>query len=456
MAHQKFFEDEDIAQQALEVQTVPDELLAATPLAEDKFVLKSGAGKFEKLHVKLYPAILAVAKADGSIRYLNLSFMRADYEIEDNSSMKYRIKLMKFNETTSLYTDKLERVQEWMGKLSKFCINYTFFKKYTICDLIGEGAFGKVYKVSLNADPSQTYAAKVFDKKSVKRMHKKLMVAEIQVLQMMHHENIVKIEEVHEAPDEVIVVMELMNCGLLSDFMRNTPKMSGAVIRQIMLQLLRGLAYMASIKVIHRDIKPNNILIEKFEKTGNEKYPILKIADLGLACFEGEKQLFEAAGTPGYMAPEVILNGKVSDSQEPLTSKLDVYSAGVLFYWLITKRSPFKQSESSDTMKANEIGKVTFDSMYITKFCKYGVDLLKKMLDPRPKFRIGAKDALDHPYFCDDNGSTMSNEKRSAAGDSMSHSPHHSLMTPKNANPQNESGFFSKLQIKKCRSKSFN
>lgn len=455
MAYQKYFEDADIAGHGLELEGVPEEILAKPPIAEDKFVIKNEAGKHETLKVMLYHDVLAICKADGSTRYLNLSFMRANYVIEDNSSMKYRIDLMKLNSVVSLHTDKLERVQKWMESLSKFCINYTFFKKYTVGEQIGQGAFGKVFKVSLNNDPCQVFAAKIFEKKSVKKLYKKLMVAEIQVLQMLHHENIIKIEEVHETPDEVVVVMELMNCGLLSDYIKENPKMSPHVIRQIMHQLLQGLAYMASMGVIHRDIKPSNILIEKFEKVGAEKVPIIKIADVGLACFEGQKQLFEAAGTPGFMAPEVILSGKLTD-MEPLTSKLDVYSAGVLFYWLITKRSPFKTSDDGDVGKANEIGKIAYDSMYITKFSKAGIDLLRKMLEPKTKIRISAKDALEHAYFFEADGSTALSAKTSGR---ESISPSKILRkneSIKNNLPFGESGLLQKAQFKKMRSKSFN
>src|SRR5687767_11271461 len=102
MAYQKYFDDADIAGHGLELQTVPEELLASEPLVEDKFVIKNEAGKHETLKVKLFQDVLAICNTDGSTRYLNLSFMRTNYVIEDNSSMKYRIDLMKLNSVVSL------------------------------------------------------------------------------------------------------------------------------------------------------------------------------------------------------------------------------------------------------------------------------------------------------------------------------------------------------------------
>ena len=454
MAYHKFFEEEELISQGLELQGVPEEILHSEPLAESKFTVKSETGKFEKLKVTLHRDILAVSNTDGSVRYINLSFLRSNYQVEGNSSMKYRIDLMKFNQILSLYTDKLDKVQKWMERLSKFCINHNFFKKYSVGEQIGQGAFGKVFKVCLENDPTNVFAAKIFEKKSVKKMFKRLLVAEIQVLQLLHHHNIIMIEEVHETSDQVIVVMELMNFGLLSDYIKDNPKLSYTIIKEIMKQLLSGLAYMASMGVIHRDIKPNNILIEKFEKNGIDKIPIIKIADMGLACFEDKKQIFEAAGTPGYMAPEVVLSGKLPE-QEKLTSKLDIYSAGVIFYWLITKRSPFKTTDDIDVYKANETGKIAYDSMYITKFSKLGVDLLKRMLESRPKTRISSLEALNHPYFVEED--TVSLSSSNLVSLRQSTSPSKLIRKNEtNRNPIEKSNFFPKPLIRKMRSKSFN
>lgn len=399
MSYSRFFEEDQLISQELESHDAPEEILMREPLLEEKFKCKSSStGKLETYLVRLFRDTLEIENPEGGSIYVNLSFVRADYQVLDNHSMKYKINLMKFHHELSLFTDKLDRVQKWMEQLSKFCINNDFYTKYTIGPQIGQGAFGKVFQVTQNDGKIPPLAAKIFEKRNIKKIFKKLLIAEIQALQLLDHDNIIPIHEVHETADEVVVVMTLMKEGLLNDFVQSVPKLSSQVIQSIMRQLLSGLAYMASLGVIHRDIKPSNILIESFDKSGNDKIPHLKIGDMGLACFEGQKQLFESAGTHGYMAPEVILFDKLNE-KEPLTHKLDVYSAGCIFYWLITKRSPFKTSDEVSISKANELGKISYDSMYITKFDKHGVDLLKKMLDPKPKARISAKNALAHPYF---------------------------------------------------------
>ena len=205
----------------------------------------------------------------------------------------------------------------------------------------------------------------------------------------------------HSTDDQIVVVMPLMKAGLLSSFIHNHPKMSTTVVREVMRQIVDGLAYMDSMLVIHRDIKASNILIEDFYKVDGDKVPRIKIADLGLAIFATDepKLVRVRVGTPGYMAPELfMLNDKNADSVE-ISSKLDVFSAGIIFYQLVAKRNPFKPNDQADVLKLNEAGKITFDGLLINKFSSEGLDLMKKMLDRNPKTRISAKAASSHPYF---------------------------------------------------------
>lgn len=461
----RFFEDEELLSTELYTPTVPDEILKGEPEADDKFNIKFENGKFVLTRVRLFKNLVTFSGVDGTDRYVYLSFVRNNYNVEQNNSNKYRIDLMKFANVLSLYTDKLEIVQNWTERLSKYCVNYNFFTKYEIKEEIGKGGFGKVYKVVNNDDHSKEFAGKIFDKKAIKKKHKVLLHSEIKILQMMHHEKIVKIYEVHETGDQLVVVMELMSGGLLSHYIKEQPKLHPNVIREIMRQLLQGLEYMASLGVIHRDIKPDNILIEKFVTVGQDKVPSIKIVDMGIACFEDQEPDFLFAGTAGFIAPEIfkcdnaknhspVLRDKkhfecMTEGVPMLTTKVDVYSAGIIFYQMITGRSPFAFKELS-IEQANELGKVSFDSIYINKFAKSGVDLLKKMLDPKPKTRPSATEALAHDYFTGGDSHTLHTNSSS----SMSKSSRKIPLDVKDEDPM-IALFSAGKQLKKLRSRSF-
>ncbi len=449
MSASSYLEDVDLIPSELFIDNIPEDIASSTPIAEDHFIVKLPGGKLDKLKVQLYRDILAVCVNDYEKKYVNLSFVKTNYNVETNSSNKYRIDLTKFNHVLSMHTDKLDRVQRWMKLLSGYCVNNDFYTKYQVIELVGQGSFGKVYKVSLVDDPKQEYAAKVFLKSQIKPGCKMLLVNEIRVLQLLSHLNIIAIQEVHETADEIVVVMPLMRAGLLSTFIHNHPKMSNLVIASIMRQLLEGIEYMTFQGIIHRDLKPSNILIEQFDKVGTEKVPQIKIADMGLAVFKNEDvKGYAFAGTHGYMAPELFqLNSKGPHEKIELSTKQDMYSAGVIFYLLITKRNPFKPNDDSDVVKLNEQAKISFDSMHIAKFNKYGVDLLKKMLDKNPKTRISVNEALNHQYFKEEEVSSPTLSKKSYQYEigkmNTSRSPVRSpLREPKEINN------FSKLKLK--------
>lgn len=157
----------------------------------------------------------------------------------------------------------------------------------------------------------------------------------------------------------------------------------------IMEQNLLALDFIHQKKIVHRDIKPDNILIKSIE---DKDYQI-RIADMGLAAFTPDDELlFLKCGTPGYVAPEVF-------TKDGYSYKADVFSLGCVFFNLLTSCYVFAGKDNNDLLQQNMQCDLTHIERYIdvkTPQCK---DLLIKMLSKEPQSRPTARECLQHPWF---------------------------------------------------------
>lgn len=253
-------------------------------------------------------------------------------------------------------------------------------------------------------------AAKSFCTKNLSKVHRQLLANEIRIMRKLSHKNILRIHEVHETLDTVYVILDLMTDGDLSGLM-TTVNLSENRIKKLMYQIIQGLAHIEQHGMIHRDIKPTNIML------GRESLPVPTVSnpqatpslsdasifpvigDFGLACYKDESILAMGSGTHGYMPPEVVISKTLSGVQ--YTPKVDVFSAGVIFYKMVVKKDPVPfrpepDASVSDIMKKYQIN---YNSRLIREFNPDGIDLMKKMLALEPKHRILASVALTHPFF---------------------------------------------------------
>jgi serine/threonine-protein kinase len=204
--------------------------------------------------------------------------------------------------------------------------------KYTITGELGRGGMGVVYR---GQDPviKREVALKVLrrrdldpnDAESVLERFKR----EAQAAGSLHHPNIVAIYEYGEDGDAVFIAMECVPGRSLRDHLVAGYRPELKAFPEILDQLLEGLEYSHSRGVIHRDIKPGNVLISEMGTA--------KISDFGIARLEQSHLTLmgEVLGTPYYMAPEQF-DGQTADERS------DVYSAAVIVYEVLTGRRPFE------------------------------------------------------------------------------------------------------------------
>lgn len=266
---------------------------------------------------------------------------------------------------------------------------------------LGEGTFGIVFKAL------QRQSGKFVAIKKIKLDHEDNGISatslrEICVLKELKHENIVNLNEIMFQGHNLELVFEFMDFDLRR-FMERA-ELSEQMVRSLMYQLLSGMNHCHSRRIMHRDLKPQNILIDR---NGN-----LKIADFGLArCFGVPMRAYtHEVVTLWYRAPEVLLGVDVYGIG------VDLWSIGCIFGEMMGKAPMFTgDSEIGQLFKIFKVmGTPTTEyeeladwSAYFPKWKKQkfyisnasALDLLEKFLLYNPAARISCKKALHHSFF---------------------------------------------------------
>jgi len=271
-------------------------------------------------------------------------------------------------------------VKEGMGDL---------YSNYELCNYIGKGGFGRVYKVHHKLS-NQYRAMKIIQCKSISDNHSSTINKEINILKNLDHPNIIKVYEFYQSEKYVYIINELCTGGELFDKIVDVKFFSENVASNIMRQLLSAVAYCHENGVIHRDLKPENILIENSEEKDKEFFHI-KVIDFGTCEILKKKKLTEQIGTSFYIAPEVIKNS--------YNEKCDLWSCGVILYILLCGSPPFYGKNEKEIFKKIIEGNFTFRHKIWNKISTEAKNLVLKLLQVNPDKRLSAKEALEDIWF---------------------------------------------------------
>eukprot|EP00347_Sterkiella_histriomuscorum_P001647 403371218 len=257
-------------------------------------------------------------------------------------------------------------------------------------DKIGQGSFGKVYKV-VTINTHQQRVVKVIPKGSfAESIH---LNNEISALIKLNHPNLVKLIETFEDTRKIYLVQEYLSGETLFQRLVKRTQLDEAYSRTIFRQIMESINYIHQHNISHRDIKPENFVFASTESD------VIKMIDFGLASHiqtlsVSQKNFINrmksTVGTAWYIAPEVL--------QQAYTEKCDIWSAGVMLYVLLSGFPPFYNE--NDTLIPQEIMQCNYDFLDdewegISDEAK---DLIKKMLTLESR-RPTAKEVLDHPWF---------------------------------------------------------
>lgn len=234
---------------------------------------------------------------------------------------------------------------ESTGKVPRTTLQfYKVNLHHQILKMIGKGSFGKVH-LGIHILSKKKVAIKCIDKTYIKEEKaQKKIVQEVKILRSLIHRNIIKILEVFENKKFVFIVTDFASRGDLLKYMKEHGVFKEHRAKPIVAQILKALEYCHAKKILHRDIKLDNILLDKDMQ--------VKLCDFGVSRFMTDEVIKERCGTPAYIAPEIINGNGYSRFQADVCEFFTkVWSLGVLMYALTTGTIPFKAKNIPDLHK---------------------------------------------------------------------------------------------------------
>jgi len=272
---------------------------------------------------------------------------------------------------------------------------------YFVGDTLGEGTFSKV-KLGIHEKTGDKVALKLLKTESKQTpLQRKQVVREIQAMAVIDHPNVLKIKEVCTytksnggkpgAKQTVIfMVLELASGGDFLEFLSYTGCFDEYIARTYFKQLMAGMEHCHSKGVIHRDLKPDNLLLD-------DQFT-LKIADFGLSnIITPNREMLTICGTPEYRAPEMIERKKYDGA------KCDIWSCGVILFLMLTGIHPWQKPHISDwwfEKLANNKHALFWEShSKRAYFSEQTKDFINKLLCVDPEKRISISDMKKHPWW---------------------------------------------------------
>ena len=258
---------------------------------------------------------------------------------------------------------------------------------------IGRGSFSKIYK-GHHKDTQMVVAVKKIEVDNIKQINSNIE-REIDVMMKLRHPNIVRLYDVVYDYENcnIFLIIEYCARGDFNKFL-NKRALKEKHAKRYMRQLAQGLRYLLRNNVLHRDLKPHNILLTE----NNE----LKLSDFGFArYFEHNKLIETLCGSPMYMAPEIM-------KYKEYTNKSDLWSVGVIMYEMLTGRTPYRSKTFYNLMKDIDRKKIIIPpNIELSKECK---QLIHKLLIKEPCKRISWKGFFNHRWFIDKNRLIIENK----------------------------------------------
>ena len=253
--------------------------------------------------------------------------------------------------------------------------------RYELIELIGRGGMANVYKAKCHR-LNRMVAVKILksdlaDNAEFRRRFRD----ESRAVAQLSHANIVSVYDVSRSDDMEYIVMELIDGITLKQYMERRGQMDWREALHFVTQIMRALSHAHSRGIIHRDIKPQNIMVLR---DGS-----VKVADFGIACLADAAQTLtqEALGSVHYISPEQARGDRID-------ARSDIYSSGVVLYEMLTGRLPF-EGDSAVSVAIQHLSSVPLSPRDINENVPEALELIcMKAMNPNPDRRYASAEAM--------------------------------------------------------------
>lgn len=281
------------------------------------------------------------------------------------------------------------------------------FDSYEILCKVGEGGYGRVFKVkhkSSQAIRAMKIINKYKDKTQLdlyedieienlkikidqKKYEDERFLKEIEILKKLDHPNIMKLYEFYNREHRFYLICEYIEGEELFEKITKHKYFREEHVAKYMQQIISGVNYCHVLGITHRDLKPENILVEEIDGTEN-----LKIIDFGTsAVISPNEKLTKKTGTSFYIAPEV-LQGKYNE-------KCDIWSCGIIMYIMLCGGPPFNGSNNNEIFSAILEEQLVFKGDIWRYVSEESMKLIKWMLQKKPEKRPNGNEILNSKWF---------------------------------------------------------
>ncbi len=282
-------------------------------------------------------------------------------------------------------------INRYLSLASFWKIN-KYVGKFKLLDKLGSGGMGTVYKAENTMEKGEKVALKVLREELFENeKNRKRFKQEAAIVDQLDHPNIIKVYERGQSRRSMYIAMELLEGNTLTKKIEEEGSLDIFDGLHIMVQVTDAIAKIHSKDIIHRDMKPDNVMLIERDHDPN----FVKLLDFGLAKMQHQTRLTQTGmviGTINYMAPEQIAGTEVSGAT-------DIYSIGVMFYEMLTGKKPFNGDTSIDIMK-EIIEKIPVEPI------KYRIEiplelneLILRMMSKKKAERLTAEEVLENLRF---------------------------------------------------------